>query len=101
MESLQDDIAEWKQEFLNKAALTGRVSFAPLLKEAGDFWKQCRDLYGEGKGYRMNISDIFLKFFEEDPSALETAVKVESSLAEIWGDVVINPLMKAANYEPA
>jgi hypothetical protein len=86
---------------LNKAALTGRISFAPLLKEAGELWKKCEHLYGAGSGYRTNIADVLTKYFEENPSALATSAKVETSMGEIWVDVVIAPLAKAAAYETA
>jgi transcriptional regulator with XRE-family HTH domain len=99
LDSIKDDVAACRQEFLNKAALTGRVSFAPLLREAGDLWEACWKLYGTGSGYRVNVSDVFLEYFEGNTKALETAAKVEASLAEIWIDVVIDPLEKAASLE--
>jgi hypothetical protein len=85
LESIQDDVAEYKQEFLNKAAITGRVSYAPLLKEAGDLWKECGELYDAGIGYRVNISDVLLAYFERNQNALETTAKVGASLAERSG----------------
>ena len=96
--SLQDDLAEWKQEFLTKAALTGRVAFAPLLKEAGELWMDCGCLYGAGS---VNVADVLTKYFEENSAALATQAKVEASLAEIWIEVIIDPLTKAAALDPA
>ena len=98
--SLQDDLAEWKQEFLAKAALTGRVAFAPLLEEAGELWRDCDRLYGAGSGYRVNVADVLTKFFEENSAARATQAKVEASLAEIWTEVIIDPLIKAAALDP-
>ena len=101
LESIQDDVSEYKQEFLNKAALTGRVSFAPLLREAGDLWQNCRGLYGAGTGYRVNVSDVLREYFEANPNAQETAAKVEASVAEIWISAVIDRLGKAASLKEA
>lgn len=99
LDSLKDDIADWRQEFLNKAALTGRVSFAPLLKDASDLWRECDRLYGAGSGYRASISDVLTRYFEENSDARATVAKVETSMAEIWLEAVINPLAKAAANE--
>lgn len=99
LESLQDDLAEWKQEFLNKAALTGRISFAGHLKGADQLWSDCEQRYGEGIGYRIDISDIFLNHFEEDPDALSANQKVDASLMKIWREIIINPLKETVSFE--
>jgi transcriptional regulator with XRE-family HTH domain len=99
LESLQDDVAEWKQEFLNRAAITGSVSFDPLLKNAAELWGKCERLYGAGSGYRLSIADVFTEYFEENPSARSTKKKVESSLAELWTEVIIGPLRNATNFD--
>lgn len=99
LESLQDDIAEWKQEFLVKAALTGRVSFAPLLRNATSLWNDCESLYGGGGGYRLAVAETLNNYFETDSDALETKAKVEASLSEIWIDLVIDRLSKASAFE--
>lgn len=99
LESLQDDVAEWKQEFLSRAALAGRISFAPYLEGATELWNDCEARYGAGSGYRLDVSDIFLDHFEQDSAAKAASSRVEASLAKIWSDLVIDPLTEAVNFE--
>lgn len=99
LEALQDDLAECKQEFLNKAALTGRVYFSSHLKSADSLWTACERRYGQGQGYRIDISDLFMKHFEEDEGALAARTKVDGALQKLWKDLVIEPLLGAVSFE--
>jgi transcriptional regulator with XRE-family HTH domain len=99
LESLQDDVKEWKQEFLTKAALTGRVSYSPYLEGATELWQACQERYGNGSGYRIDISDIFQTHFEEDENALRARDRVNAALEKGWRDIVIRPLRNAADFE--
>ncbi len=99
LDSIQDDLIEWKQDFLNKAALTGRVTFAPYLEGASGLWSECENRWGAGSGYRVDISDIFQKHFEEDVAAVEASERVNASLAKIWRQIVIEPLKAAVNFD--
>lgn len=101
LDSLKDDLDEWKQDFLARAALTGRVCFSAYLKSAKDLWKDCEARYGAGVGYRVDISDIFQEYFENDQAARDAANKVELALTKIWIEVVIDPLKEAVNFEGA
>lgn len=97
--SLQDDLAEWKQGFLSRAALVGRISFARHLEGADELWSDCDKRYGEGSGYRIDVSDLFLKHFEENESARTATQKVDTLLMKIWHDVVSKPLKDAVYFE--
>lgn len=99
LESLQDDVAEWKQEFFSRAALTGRVCFSPYLKSATKLWRDCEARYGAGQGYRIDVSDIFQDHFEKDQEAIAARSRVESSLIKIWNELVIEPLKEAISFE--
>jgi hypothetical protein len=99
LESLQDDVKEWKQEFLTKAALTGRVSYSPYLEGATELWAACEERYGNGSGYRIDISNIFQTHFEEDEHALRARDRVNSALEKSWRTIVINPLPEAADFD--
>lgn len=99
LESLQDDLDEWKQEFLNRVALSGRVSYGRHLQGADDLWAACENRYGEGSGYRIDVSDLFLNHFEEDEAARNAAQKVDSSVIKIWREVIIEPLKEAVAFE--
>lgn len=99
LESLQDDVKEWKQDFLVKAALNGRVSYSPYLEGAVNLWKACEKRYGSGSGYRVDISDIFQTHFEEDKNALSARDRVNAALEKGWRDIVIDPLRTAAEFD--
>jgi hypothetical protein len=99
LQSLKDDIAEWRQEFLMRAALVGRVSFAPYLQGANDLWTDCAKRYGAGAGYRIDVSDILLKRFEEDKAARAANKSVEISLQKSWEEIVIAKLRAAVRYQ--
>jgi transcriptional regulator with XRE-family HTH domain len=99
LDSLKDDLTVWKQDFLNKAALSGRISFAPCLENATKLWKECQERYGEGTGYRVDISDILQKYFEENKQVLEARGKVDAALAKNWRELVITPLLAAVAYD--
>lgn len=100
LESLQDDVSEWKQDFLKRAELAGRVSFGPYLEGARKLWKECKARYGAGSGYRIDVSDIFKERFEEDAEAITAREIIETSLTQIWNDLVIEPLIEAIDFEP-
>jgi transcriptional regulator with XRE-family HTH domain len=99
LESIQDDIKEWKQEFLTKAALTGRVCYSPYLEAAVQLWRECEQRYGFGVGYRVDISDIFQTHFEEEEGAINARNRVNAALERNWREIVINPLRHAAEFE--
>ncbi len=99
LESLQDDLAESKQDFLNRAALAGQISFAPHLEKATKLWGDCEKRHGAGSGYRNDICDIFLEHFEQDSKAIEVNSRIEAALMKIWGDLVIDPLREAVSFE--
>lgn len=99
LESLQDDVKDWKQEFLTKAALTGRVSYSPYLESAVDLWKACEQRYGNGSGYRIDISDIFQTHFEEDENAIRARDRVNAALEKAWGEIVVEPLRAASEFD--
>lgn len=100
LESLQDDVKEWKQEFLIKAALTGRVSYSPYLEGAVKLWKKCEERYGNGSGYRVDISDIFQAHFESDEHAIRARDRVNAALEKAWCELVVDPLREAARFDP-
>ncbi|MCC7598470.1 helix-turn-helix domain-containing protein [Janthinobacterium sp. FW305-129] len=99
LESLQDDVTEWKQNFLAKAALTGRVSYSPHLESATELWSLCEQRYGNGTGYRVDISEIFQNHFEEDDGAINARNRVNASLEKSWTIIVIDPLLDAAKFD--
>ncbi|HWI81513.1 helix-turn-helix transcriptional regulator [Ramlibacter sp.] len=98
VQSVQDDLTEWRQEFLARSALIGRVSYSPYLDNATEMWNDCAHRYGAGSGYRVDVADIFQTHFEEDDEAQAAKEKVEAALANAWIDLVIERLRAAVAH---
>lgn len=99
LQSLKDDTEEWRKEFLTRAALAGRTLFSPYLNQATEMWDKCERRYGGGSGYRIDVSGIFQEHFESDEGAVGTSQKVESQVAAIWRQIVVEPLNNAASFD--
>lgn len=99
LENLKDDVEEWRKEFLTRVALAGRTLFSPYLSQATEMWDRCEKRYGEGAGYRVDVSGIFQEQFESDKEAMATSRKVENQIAAIWSQVIVEPLEIAASFD--
>lgn len=100
LENLREDIQEWRNELLARVALAGRMLYAPhLTNQAGELWQACQDRYGEGSGYRIDVSQQFQTHFDTDSDALATALKVENQVKALWIQIVIDALLDASSFE--
>lgn len=99
LENLRDDIQEWRKELLSRGALAGRMLYAPhLTSQAGALWQACYDRYGEGGGYRVDVSQQFQTHFDTNQDALATALKVENQVKALWIQMVIDALLEASFF---
>jgi transcriptional regulator with XRE-family HTH domain/polyhydroxyalkanoate synthesis regulator phasin len=99
LENMREDIQEWRKEMLSRVALAGRMLYAPhLLGQAGALWQACYDRYGEGGGYRIDVSQQFETHFDTNVDALATMVKVESQVKALWLQMVIEALIEASSF---
>ena len=86
---------------LSRVALAGRMLYSPhLTSQAGKLWQTCYDRYGEGSGYRIDVSQEFQDHFETNEDALATASKVENQVKALWFQIVIDALLEASSFEP-
>lgn len=100
LENLREDIQEWRKEVLSRVALAGRMLYAPHLSgQAGDLWRTCHVRYGEGSGYRVDVSQEFQHHFDNDADALATAAKVEKQVNALWIQIVIDALVDASSFK--
>lgn len=99
LDNLKDDVEEWRKEFLTRVALAGRNLFSPYLSEATGMWEKCEKRYGGGSGYRIDVSGIFQEQFESDTGAMTTSQKVESQVAAIWEQIIVDPLQSASSFK--
>ncbi|MBZ0147437.1 MAG: hypothetical protein K8F62_07825 [Pseudorhodoplanes sp.] len=99
LDNLKDDVEEWRKDFLTRVALAGRNLFSPYLSEATEMWEKCEKRYGGGAGYRIDVSGIFQEQFESDAGAMTASQKVESQVAAIWEQIIIDPLQSASSFD--
>jgi len=99
LENLHEDGQEWRKDLLSRVALAGRMLHAPhLLNYAGDLWQACHDRYGEGSGYRIDVSQQFQAHFDNDTDAVATTVKVENQVKALWVQIVIDALIASSAF---
>lgn len=100
LENMCEDSQEWRKDLLSRVALAGRMLYAPhLLNHAGDLWQACHDRYGEGSGYRVDVSQQFQAHFDTEPDALQAAVKVENQVKALWSQIVIDALIASSAFK--
>lgn len=90
VDTLAENLDDWRQEFLSRAASVGRNTFN--LDEDLDFWAQLKARYGGGKGYRDDIAGMVQEWFES-PERNPARAKVEVRLAEAWRELVLKNLI--------
>jgi transcriptional regulator with XRE-family HTH domain len=95
LETLREDIADWRQEFLSRALSIGRNTFKPYLDGSVEFWSDLGARYGLGKGYRDDISDMVENWFESTPELDDARKRVDARLGDAWDELVINRLVEA------
>lgn len=105
VDALREDISDWRQEFLARAVVIGRVAFKPHLDDATDLWESLsrywgRGDWGAGERYRDAVADALLKWFEETPELVEVRRKVEARLGEAWTETVLQKLAEAVGEPP-
>lgn len=95
LETLVEDLRDWRQEFLQRAQIIGRNTFKPYLDASGEFWSNLEARYGGGRGYRGDIAEMVQTWFEETPRLAEARDKVDTRLADAWSELVLTRLIEA------
>ena len=98
VDTLSDDLSDWHQEFLTRALSIGRNTFKSDLDEDTDLWVRLRRRYGQGSGYRDDISDLIRKWFE-DPARNAARSKIDARLGEAWKEMVLGKIVESATLE--
>jgi transcriptional regulator with XRE-family HTH domain len=99
LETLREDLADWRQEFLARALNIGRNTFKPYLDGSVEFWSNLGARYGQGKGYRDDIAEMVNDWFESTPPLDEARKRVDARLADAWNELVIARLIDATAVE--
>jgi transcriptional regulator with XRE-family HTH domain len=95
VESLRENLSEWRQEFLEKALTIGRVAFKPHLDSASDLWVGLSVYWGQGSGYRMKVIADVKDWFDHTEELADARTRVESRLRESWRELVTQRLISA------
>jgi len=95
LQTLREDIADWRQEFLSRALSVGRNTFKPYLDGSVEFWSDLRTRYGQGSGYRDDIAEMVSTWFESTPALDEARKRVDARLGDAWNELVIARLIEA------
>lgn len=95
LETLREDISDWRQEFLTRALSVGRNTFKPYLDGSIEFWSDLGARYGQGKGYRDDVATMVANWFESTPALDEARRRVDARLGDAWNELVIARLVEA------
>jgi transcriptional regulator with XRE-family HTH domain len=99
IETLREDLADWRQEFLARALSVGRNTFKPYLDGSIEFWSNLGARYGQGKGYRDDIAEMVNDWFESTPALDEARRRVDARLGDAWNELVIGRLLEVTSVE--
>jgi len=95
IDTVREDIGEWRQEFLTKSVTIGRIAFKPYLDSASGLWEQLSDHWGKGSGYRMKVITDVKNWFEQNAQLADARLRAESRLHEAWREIVLERLRDA------
>lgn len=98
IESIEERLSEWRQEFLSSALSIGTDGFRTLVEEEDELWELCANRYGQGIGYKKDIAAAWAEYFGSTAPG-EALAKIDSRLARSWRQLVLAPLTAATRAE--
>lgn len=99
LRALRARLNESRQEFLGAARTIGRDAYGELLSNA-DIWTETAERYGQGAGYKRDITAAWRTWFETTEGVHQTASKVSERLQDAWRVWVLEPLLRATRAHP-
>jgi transcriptional regulator with XRE-family HTH domain len=99
LSALQEELADWRQEFLSVAGSAGMVAYKPSLDEATELWRDCSIQWGTGGLFREAVARRVKDWFERTETLAAARERTESSLALAWKDLVVKRLEDACYFE--
>lgn len=98
VDTLAEDIEDWRQEFLTRALSIGRNTYKPSFESDDGLWEELVQFYGQGQGYRDKIADRVERWFE-GPELDAVRAKIDSRLEKAWKELVLNNLVEQTSLE--
>ena len=99
IDAIRDDVTDWRQEFLTRALAIGETIFVPYLDDAGDLWEACAHRWGQGPGYKGDISRMLEEWFEGNSELSQARDDLDAALNAAWEEVIIERLTSATHWE--
>jgi hypothetical protein len=91
LSTLRANLKEWHNEFKQRAAELTVEALAGRLHGDVQFWVDCKELWGCGRGYRDAVARKVRTWFES-ATAQTQLVQLERSIELAWRTLVLRPL---------
>lgn len=98
VETLAEDLEDWRQEFLTRALSVGRNTYKPFFEDDDGLWEELVNFYGQGPGYRDKIADRVQHWFER-PELNVVRSTIEKRLERAWKELVLDQLVEQTSLE--
>ncbi len=86
-------------EFFQDIQAVGEAAFGEQLRDDDKYWHRCRNRWGAGRGYKMEVSQWTDNWFSEECRA-ERRQFIEAELQRRWRDVVQGFRSRVASAAP-
>ena len=93
LRELQENVEEWRHAFVERARAVGEETFRSDLSDDGEFWVRCEERWGQGAGYRDDVTEMVKDWFEaSEREHLHSSA--ERKIRSGWRNHVIKPLRR-------
>ncbi|NTF49101.1 helix-turn-helix domain-containing protein [Rhizobium rhizogenes] len=100
VDTLAEDLADWHQDFLVRAVTIGKNAFKPYLDADVVFWRELKQRWGQGSGYRNVIGEMMEKWFEKE-ELNKARAKIDRRLEEAWKELVLDRILERSSLKEA
>jgi transcriptional regulator with XRE-family HTH domain len=100
VDTLSEDLDDWHQDFLVRAVTIGKNAFKPHLDADVTFWRDLKQRWGQGSGYRNDVGEMMEKWFEKE-ELNKARSKIDRRLAEAWKELVLDRILERSSRKEA
>ena len=93
LHELQENVEEWRRDFVERARAVGEEAFRSDLADDGEFWARCEERSGQGAGYRDDVAEMVEEWFDS-PAREHLHSSAERKIRSGWRRHVIKPLSR-------
>jgi transcriptional regulator with XRE-family HTH domain/GTPase SAR1 family protein len=99
LQQIMTEVEAAVKSFYEDVQAVGEAAFGEQLRDDDQYWHRCRNRWGAGQGYKMEIRQWTDDWFSEERRA-ERRRFIESELQRRWAEVVSGILSKVAAAAP-